>query len=50
MNWTIKETTVQRYHYSTHAQRKTHLHAFLMDYNFAKRLKNPRGPSPYEHI
>jgi hypothetical protein len=27
-----------------------HLHAFLMAYNFAKRLKTLRGLTPYEHI
>jgi transposase-like protein len=50
MNRTIKEATVQRYHYGTHAQLKAHLHAFLMAYNFAKRLKTLRGLTPYEHI
>jgi hypothetical protein len=38
MNRTLKEATVQRYHYGTHAQLKAHLHTFLMAYNFAKRL------------
>jgi hypothetical protein len=50
MNRTLKEATVQRYHYGTHAQLKAHLHAFLMAYNFAKRLKTLRGLTPYEHI
>jgi hypothetical protein len=50
MNRTLKEATVQRYHYGTHAQLKAHLHAFLIAYNFAKRLKTLRGLTPYEHI
>jgi len=50
MNRTLKEATVKRYHYGTHAQLKEHLHAFLMAYNFAKRLKTLRGLTPYERI
>jgi transposase InsO family protein len=50
MNRTLKEATVQRYHYGSHAQLKAHVHAFLMAYNFAKRLKTLRGLTPYEHI
>ena len=50
MNRTLKQATVHRYHYGTHAQLKQHLHAFLMAYNFAKRLKTLRGLTPYEHI
>jgi hypothetical protein len=50
MNRTLKEATVKRYHYGTHAQLKEHLHAFLMAYNFAKRLKTLRCLTPYEHI
>jgi transposase InsO family protein len=46
MSRTLKEATVQRYHYSTHAQLKAHAHAFLMAYNFAKRLKTLRGLNP----
>jgi transposase InsO family protein len=50
MNRTLKEATVQRYHYGSHAQLKAHLQAFLMAYNFAKRLKTLRGLTPFEHI
>jgi transposase InsO family protein len=50
MNRTLKDATVKRYHYGTHAQLKEHLQAFLMAYNFAKRLKTLRGLTPYEHI
>lgn len=50
MNRTLKEATVKRYHYGTHAQLKEHIHAFLMAYNFAKRLKSLRGLTAYEYI
>jgi len=50
MNRTLKDATVKRYHYGTHVQLKEHLQAFLMAYNFAKRLKTLRGLTPYEHI
>jgi len=50
MNRTLKDATVKRYHYGTHGQLRQHLHAFLMAYNFAKRLKTLRGLTPYEHI
>jgi transposase InsO family protein len=50
MNRTLKDATVKRYHYGTHAQLKEHIHAFLMAYNFAKRLKTLGGLTPYEHI
>jgi transposase len=50
MNRTLKEATVNRYHYESHSQLKQHLHTFLMAYNFAKRLKTLRGLTPYEHI
>ena len=50
MNRTLKEATVKRYHYETHRQLKEHLHAFLMAYNCAKRLKTLRGLTPYEYI
>lgn len=50
MNRTLKEATVKRYHYGTHAQLREHIHAFLMAYNFAKRLKTLRGLTPYEQI
>jgi transposase InsO family protein len=50
MNRTIKEATVKRYHYGSHDQLRTHLHTFLMAYNFAKRLKTLKGLTPYEYI
>lgn len=50
MNRTLKDATVKRYHYQTHQHLKEHLHAFLMAYNFAKRLKTLRGLTPYEFV
>jgi hypothetical protein len=50
MNRTLKEATVKRYHYETNEQLKAHLSAFLMAYNFAKRLKTIRGLTPHEYV
>ncbi|MGZ8898448.1 MAG: IS481 family transposase [Halobacteriota archaeon] len=50
MNRTIKEATVQRYHYETGDQLKRHLEDFLSAYNFARRLKTLKGLTPYEFI
>ena len=50
MNRTIKEATVGRYHYGSHEELKKHLHAFLMAYNLASRLKTLKGKSPYDFI
>jgi transposase InsO family protein len=50
MNRTIKEATVQRYHYDTHDQLKRHLGTFVSAYNFARRLKTLKGLTPYEFI
>ena len=50
MHRTLKEQTVYRYFYQTHAQLRQHLEAFIQAYNFAKRLKALKGRSPYEFI
>jgi transposase-like protein len=50
MNRTIKEATVQRYHYDSHNQLKLHLADFINAYNFARRLKTLKGLTPYEFI
>jgi transposase InsO family protein len=50
MNRTLKEATVKKYYYQAHQHLKEHLYAFLMAYNFAKRLKTLRGLTPYEYI
>jgi len=47
MNRTIKEATVKRYHYDSHAQLTAHLHDFVDAYNYARRLKTLRGLTPY---
>jgi transposase InsO family protein len=50
MNRTIKEATVQRYHYDSHDQLRIHLSDFVAAYNFAKRLKTLAGLTAYEFI
>ena len=50
MNRTLKEATVNRYHYDTHEQLRAHLADFVAAYNFARRLKILKGLSPYEYI
>jgi hypothetical protein len=50
MHRTLKEATVKKYDSETHDHLKEHLHAFLMAYNFAKRLKKLKGLTPYEYI
>ena len=50
MNRTIKEATVQRYHYDSHNQLRDHLSDFVAAYNFAKRLKTLGGLTAYEFI
>jgi len=46
MNRTIKEATVNRYHYDSHDQLRAHLVDFVTAYNFARRLKILKGLSP----
>jgi transposase InsO family protein len=46
----LKEATVKRYFYETHDQLRTHLRDFVDAYNFARRLKTLRGPTPYEFV
>jgi len=50
MNRTIKEATVQRYHYDDHEQLSRHLSDFISAYNFGRRLKTLNGLTPYEFI
>ena len=50
MNRTLKEATVNRYHYDCHEQLRAHLADFITAYNFARRLKILKGLSPYEYI
>ena len=48
MNRTIKEATVKRYHYDSHAQLTAHLHDFIDAYNYGRRLKTLKGLTPLE--
>jgi transposase InsO family protein len=50
MNRTIKEATVNRYHYDDHRQLRRHLDDFIAAYNFGRRLKTLKGLTPYEFI
>ena len=50
LNRTIKEATIQRFHYQTTNERNKHLQAFLLAYNHAKRLKTLRGLTPHEFV
>src|SRR5262249_38171419 len=50
MNRTIKEATVQRYHYDRHDQLEAHLADFINAYNYARRLKPLKDLTPYEYI
>ena len=50
MNRTVKEATVQIYHYQTSQELNAHLKSFLQGYNGAKRLKKLRGLTPYEFV
>jgi hypothetical protein len=50
MNRTIKEATVQSYHYDRHDQLEAHLADFITAYNYARRLKTLKGLTPYEYI
>ena len=43
MNRTIKNATVKRFHYNSHAQLEQHLADFLDAYNCARRLKTLKG-------
>ena len=50
MNRTIKDAAVKRYHYGSHEELKEQLHASMMAYNFARRLKTLKGLTPYEYV
>jgi transposase InsO family protein len=50
MNRTIKEATVKRYQYDSHAQLTAHLHDFIDVYNYGRRLKTLKGLTPFEYI
>lgn len=41
---------VERFHYDSNDQLRTHLADFMAAYNFARRLKPLGGLTPYEYI
>lgn len=49
MNRSIREATVERFHYDSHDQPRRHLSGFLDAYTFARRHKTLRGPAPFEY-
>ena len=50
MNRTIKDATVKRCFCQTHDEPRVHLRDFVDAYNFARRLKIPKGLTPYAFI
>ena len=50
MNKTLKEAIVHSFYYASHDELKHHLHAYLMAYNFAKRLKAIKGKTFWQFI
>lgn len=50
MNRTIKEATVQRFHYDDREQLRGHLANFVDAYNFGRRLKTLKGLTRYVYI
>jgi transposase InsO family protein len=49
INRANEETTVKRYHYSSHDQLNNHLSDSITAYNLARRLKTLQGITPYEY-
>ena len=50
MSRTIKEATVERFHYENHEQLRVSLADFMAAYNSTRRLKTLSGLTPYEYI
>jgi transposase-like protein len=50
MNRTVKEATVQIFHYETIESLKAHVLSFVTAYNFAKHLKALRWRTPFQSI
>ena len=50
MNRTLKDATVERYHYGSHDELRHHLQLFVDAYNYGRRLKTLRGLTPYEFV
>ena len=47
---TLKEATIQQYHYQDAAELNAHLQVFLQAYNGGKRLKKLHGQTPYAFV
>lgn len=50
MNRTIKDATVNRFHYDSYEQLRRHFQDFIDAYNFGRRLKTLKDFTPYEFI
>ena len=50
MNRTIKDATVNRYHYVDHQHPTDHLDLFIAAYNHACRLKTLKGLTSHEYV
>jgi hypothetical protein len=50
MNRTIKDATVNRYHYNSRGRLVRCLDDFVAAYTFARRLKTLNGLTPYEFV
>lgn len=50
MHRTVKEATVQAFHYETLEGLTAHVLAFIIAYNFAKHLKALRWRTPFQAI
>ena len=50
MNKTIKKNTTKKYHYESVEALKKHLMAFLLAYNFQRKLKALKYKSPYDTL
>ena len=48
--WSKHNRPLRRYHSESHENFRKHLTAFLLAYNYAKRLKALQGLTPYEFI
>ncbi|CAO4139987.1 IS481 family transposase ISMdi4 [Methylorubrum aminovorans] len=50
MNRTLKDATVNCYHYVSHDELRHHLQLLFEAYNYGRRLKTLRGLTLYEFI
>ena len=49
-NWTLKEATIQKYHYDDISQAVTHLDDFIIAYNVGKKLSALKRQTPMQFI